>query len=104
MVDLFVGLSGGYPGCWQWAMAVVTVMADVLHGFNYFFRFGTAARPDHALCAETRLLTILTRASCDGIILRSWKIHSILLTFSIVKMRKELALYIRVFCNRTDGG
>ena len=42
-------------------------MADVMHGFNYFVWFGTAARPDHA--TVPRLESIyLTRASCDGII------------------------------------
>ena len=31
-----------------------TPMADGLYGFNYFVRFGTAARPDHATVARLR--------------------------------------------------
>ena len=86
-------------------MAMVTVMADVLHGFNYFFRFGTAARPDHALCAETRLFILLepraTGQSYDP------KSISSFLTLSIVPLCKErisIALYIGVFFYRTDQG
>ena len=32
-------------------------MADVLHGFNYFVWFGTAARPDHATVPRLEYLS-----------------------------------------------
>lgn len=55
MVESFVGNSVGFSRVL--AMGMGMVMADVLHGFNYFVRFGTAARPDHAIVPRLEYLS-----------------------------------------------